>query len=67
VRIDMSEYMEKHSVSRLIGAPPGYVGYDEVGASSLVLVVCKTARCCEVLQGEVLRGFARLWPPPKGP
>jgi len=32
VRIDMSEYMEKHSVARLIGAPPGYVGYDEGGA-----------------------------------
>ncbi len=32
VRMDMSEYMEKHSVSRLIGAPPGYVGYDEGGA-----------------------------------
>ncbi|MFH1025042.1 MAG: ATP-dependent chaperone ClpB [Planctomycetota bacterium] len=32
VRVDMSEYMEKHSVSRLIGAPPGYVGYDEGGA-----------------------------------
>jgi ATP-dependent Clp protease ATP-binding subunit ClpB len=31
VRIDMSEYMEKHSVARLIGAPPGYVGYDEGG------------------------------------
>jgi len=31
VRIDMSEYMEKHTVSRLIGAPPGYVGYDEGG------------------------------------
>ncbi len=31
VRIDMSEYMEKHSVSRLIGSPPGYVGYDEAG------------------------------------
>jgi ATP-dependent Clp protease ATP-binding subunit ClpB len=31
-RMDMSEYMEKHSVSRLIGAPPGYVGYDEGGA-----------------------------------
>ena len=31
VRIDMSEYMEKHSVSRLIGAPPGYIGYDEAG------------------------------------
>jgi ATP-dependent Clp protease ATP-binding subunit ClpB len=32
VRIDMSEFMEKHSVSRLIGAPPGYVGYDEGGS-----------------------------------
>ena len=31
VRIDMSEFMEKHSVARLIGAPPGYVGYDEGG------------------------------------
>ncbi len=31
VRIDMSEYMEKYSVSRLIGAPPGYVGYEEGG------------------------------------
>jgi len=34
VRIDMSEYMEKHSVSRMIGAPPGYVGYEEGGALS---------------------------------
>jgi ATP-dependent Clp protease ATP-binding subunit ClpB len=34
VRIDMSEYMEKHSVSRLIGAPPGYVGYEEGGQLS---------------------------------
>ena len=32
LRIDMSEYMEKHSVARLIGAPPGYVGYEEGGA-----------------------------------
>ena len=31
IRIDMSEYMEKHTVSRLIGAPPGYIGYDEGG------------------------------------
>ena len=31
IRIDMTEYMEKHSVSRLIGAPPGYVGYEEGG------------------------------------
>ncbi len=34
IRIDMSEYMEKHSISRLIGAPPGYVGYDEGGQLS---------------------------------
>ena len=34
VRIDMSEYMEKHAVSRLVGAPPGYVGYDEGGQLS---------------------------------
>src|SRR5690606_24322980 len=31
IRIDMSEYMERHTVSRLVGAPPGYVGYDEGG------------------------------------
>ena len=31
IRLDMSEYMEKHTVSRLIGSPPGYVGYDEGG------------------------------------
>ena len=31
VQIDMSEYMEKHNVSRLIGAPPGYIGYEEGG------------------------------------
>src|SRR6478609_1104956 len=34
VRIDMTEFMEKHSVSRLIGAPPGYVGYEEGGQLS---------------------------------
>jgi ATP-dependent Clp protease ATP-binding subunit ClpE len=31
IRFDMSEYMEKHSVSKLIGSPPGYVGYEEAG------------------------------------
>ena len=31
IRLDMSEYMEKHSVSKIIGSPPGYVGYDEAG------------------------------------
>ena len=34
IRVDMSEYMEKHSVSRMIGSPPGYVGYDEGGQLS---------------------------------
>jgi ATP-dependent Clp protease ATP-binding subunit ClpB len=37
VRVDMSEYMEKHAVSRLIGAPPGYVGYEEGGALTEVV------------------------------
>ena len=31
IQVDMSEYMEKHSVSRLVGSPPGYIGYDEGG------------------------------------
>mgnify|MGYP000187591974 CR=1 FL=1 len=31
IRFDMSEYMEKHAVAKLVGAPPGYVGYDEAG------------------------------------
>lgn len=31
IRLDMSEYMEKHTVSRLVGSPPGYVGFDEGG------------------------------------
>lgn len=43
LRIDMSEYMERFSVSRLIGAPPGYVGYDEgkllVGVFTFLLVL----------------------------
>ena len=34
IRLDMSEYMEKHSVSRLIGAPPGYVGFEEGGTAN---------------------------------
>ena len=46
VRIDMSEYMEKHSVSRMVGSPPGYVGYEEGGqlsercAAILILLCC---------------------------
>ena len=46
VRIDMSEYMEKHSVARLIGAPPGYVGYEEGGALT------------EAIQAQALSGRA---------
>ena len=39
IRLDMSEYMEKHSVSKLIGAPPGYIGYDESGGGQLTVRV----------------------------
>ena len=45
VRIDMSEYMEKYSVSRLIGAPPGYVGYDEGGQLSEAVRQKTVFRC----------------------
>jgi ATP-dependent Clp protease ATP-binding subunit ClpA len=47
VRFDMSEYMERHTVSRLIGAPPGYVGYDEGGL--LTEAVTKTPHCVLLL------------------
>ena len=51
VRLDMSEYMEKHSVSRLVGAPPGYVGYDEGGQlTEAVRCVCAHACACNVLE-----------------
>jgi len=50
IRIDMSEYMEKHSVSRLIGAPPGYVGYDEGGQLSEMV---RRKPYCVVLFDEV--------------
>ena len=52
VRIDMSEYMEKHSVSRLIGAPPGYVGYDEGGQLTEAV---RRRPYCVVLFDEVER------------
>ena len=42
-RFDMSEYMEKHAVSRLVGAPPGYVGYDQGGL--LTEAIRKNAHC----------------------
>ena len=50
VRLDMSEYMEKHSVSRLIGAPPGYVGYDEGG---ILTEAVRNKPYCVVLIDEI--------------
>lgn len=47
LRFDMSEYMEKHSVSRLIGSPPGYVGYDQGG--QLTDAIAKTPHCVLLL------------------
>ena len=46
VRIDMSEYMEKHSVARLIGAPPGYVGYEEGGVLTEAVKRRPIRWCC---------------------
>ena len=46
IRIDMSEYMEKFSVSRLIGAPPGYVGYEEGGQLTEAVREDLTPLCC---------------------
>jgi hypothetical protein len=64
VRLDMSEYMERHTVSKLIGAPPGYLGYGEGGklteAVRWVLVLagldwvgCRLACCIKVVPGAV--------------
>jgi ATP-dependent Clp protease ATP-binding subunit ClpB len=46
VRLDMSEYMEKHTVARLIGAPPGYVGYEEGGQLTEAVRRSRTRWCC---------------------
>ncbi len=58
VRIDMSEYMEKHSVSRLIGAPPGYVGYDEGGQLTEAV---RRKPYSVVLFDEVVRKRTRMY------
>ena len=44
IRLDMSEYMEKHTVSKLIGSPPGYIGYEEGG--QLTEALTTDALCC---------------------
>ena len=58
VRIDMSEYMEKHSVSRLIGAPPGYVGYDEGG---YLTEAVRRRPYSVVLMDEVEKAHPDVW------
>ena len=58
VRIDMSEYMESHSVSRLIGAPPGYVGYDEGGQLTEAV---RRKPYCVILLDEVEKAHPQVW------
>jgi ATP-dependent Clp protease ATP-binding subunit ClpB len=58
IRIDMSEYMEKHSVSRLIGAPPGYVGYDEGGQLTELV---RRKPYCVILLDEVEKAHADVF------
>ncbi|MEG0090662.1 MAG: AAA family ATPase [Oscillospiraceae bacterium] len=58
VRIDMSEYMEKYSVSRLIGAPPGYVGYDEGGQLTEAV---RRKPYAVVLFDEIEKAHADIW------
>lgn len=58
IRIDMSEYMEKHSVARLIGAPPGYVGYDEGGQLSEAV---RRKPYCVVLFDEIEKAHADVF------
>ena len=63
VRIDMSEYMEKHTVSRLVGAPPGYVGYEEGGQLTEAV---RRKPYCVVLLDEIEKAHPRQCtaPPP---
>jgi ATP-dependent Clp protease ATP-binding subunit ClpB len=58
VRIDMSEFMEKHSVARLIGAPPGYVGYEEGGVLTNAV---RRKSYCVILFDEVEKGHADVF------
>merc|ERR1711916_381254 len=58
IRIDMSEYMEKHAVARLIGAPPGYVGHDEGGQLTEPV---RRRPYCIVLFDEVEKAHPDVW------
>ncbi len=55
VRIDMSEYQERHAVSRLIGAPPGYVGYEEGGQLTEAVRRSRTPSCCSTRSRRRIR------------
>ena len=57
VRLDMSEFMEKHSVARLIGAPPGYVGYDEGGMLTERSAAGPIRWCCSTKSKKPIRMF----------
>jgi hypothetical protein len=67
VRLDMSEYMEKHSVSRLIGTPPGYVGYEEGGlltdavsySITTTVIITETVCCSQRLLCLLVRGILK--------
>jgi len=58
VRLDMSEYMEKHTVSRLVGAPPGYVGYDEGGQ---ITEAVRRRPYCVILLDEIEKAHADVF------
>jgi len=58
IRIDMSEYQEKHSVSRLVGAPPGYVGYDQGGQLTEAV---RRHPYCVILLDEMEKAHADVW------
>src|SRR3546814_10189085 len=59
VRFDMSEYMESHSVSRLIGAPPGYVGFDQGGL--LTEKIVKTPHCVHIGSSSCRARVCLFW------
>ena len=59
IRLDMSEYMEKPTVSRLVGSPPGYIGYDAVSYTHLDVYKRQTQRFCPCLQTRGIRGVRR--------
>lgn len=59
IRFDMSEYMEKHAISRLVGAPPGYVGYEQGG---LLTEAINKSPYCVLLMDEIEKAHPDIWP-----